>query len=116
MNHTKGRTYEKIAGEYLKKQGYEILEYNYRSRYSEIDIIAKDGACIVFCEVKYRKGKDKLSPFEAVTLQKQKRISHAALYYLTIHNSLNHTSRFDVIGCNDSEIIHIKNAFNFMGA
>ena len=47
--------YEKIAGEFLEKQGYRILEYNFRCRYAEIDIVAKDGEYLVFCEVKFRK-------------------------------------------------------------
>ena len=52
-NHRKtGTRYERIAGEYLKSKGYEILEYNYRSRTGEIDIIARDGEYLVFCEVK----------------------------------------------------------------
>ena len=50
-----GTKYEKIAGEFLEKQGYRILEYNFRCRYAEIDIVAKDGEYLVFCEVKFRK-------------------------------------------------------------
>ena len=46
-----GTKYEKIAGEFLEKQGYRILEYNFRCRYAEIDIVAKDGEYLVFCEV-----------------------------------------------------------------
>ena len=47
-----GAIYEQKAGAYLESQGYEILEYNYRCRSGEIDIIARDGEYLVFCEVK----------------------------------------------------------------
>lgn len=43
-----GEEYEKIAGEYIKKLGYEIIEYNYRCHYGEIDIIAMDKCDLVF--------------------------------------------------------------------
>ena len=55
-NRAIGSKFEKEAGTYLKKHGYEILEYNYRCRAGEIDIIARDGEYLVFCEVKYRNG------------------------------------------------------------
>ena len=61
-----GAKYEQAAGFYLEQQGYEIIEYNYRCRFGEIDIIAKDGSYLVFCEVKYRSCKGKGSPLEAV--------------------------------------------------
>ena len=112
---TLGRSYEQKAGEYLRNLGYQILEFNFRCRYAEIDIIAKDKDCIVFCEVKYRKQKDSKVVFESITPAKQKRISYAALYYLTTHNLTEASSRFDVIGFSESDITHIKNAFSFMG-
>ena len=49
-----GREYEKMAAEYLEASGFQILSCNYRCRYGEIDLIAKDGEVLVFCEVKYR--------------------------------------------------------------
>ena len=49
-----GTAYEKLAGVYLEQQGYEILEYNYRCRMGEIDIVARQGGYLVFVEVKYR--------------------------------------------------------------
>lgn len=111
----KGSLYEKIAGEYLKKKGYQILEYNYRCRYSEIDIIAKQGEYYVFCEVKYRKTNDVTISFEAINMRKQQKISKAALFYLTTHGLMDHPCRFDVIGIAGKEIKHIENAFEYRG-
>ena len=47
-----GTEYEKKAAEYLRQQGFLILEQNFYSRFGEIDIIAKDGRYFVFIEVK----------------------------------------------------------------
>ena len=80
-----GTAYEKMAGEYLKTQGYEILQYNFRCRMGEIDIIAKDHGYLVFIEVKYRRDKSCGHPAEAVTPRKQRTISKVASYYLLTH-------------------------------
>lgn len=110
-----GKDYEKTAGEYLKEKGYEILEYNFRCRSSEIDIVAKKGDVYVFCEVKYRAQNAAGSPLEAVNIQKQKRISKAALYYLMIHGLTDVSCCFDVIGIEGEQILHIENAFEYIG-
>ena len=62
-----GTAYEKLAGAYLEQQGYEILEYNYRCRMGEIDIVARQDGYLVFVEVKYRADSTVGNPFEAVT-------------------------------------------------
>lgn len=50
-----GTEEEALAAVFLKAQGYEILEQNFRCRLGEIDIIARDGSALVFIEVKYRR-------------------------------------------------------------
>ena len=50
-----GSIYEQLAAEQLINMGYSVLARNYRNRFGEIDIIAKDGDTICFCEVKYRR-------------------------------------------------------------
>ena len=49
-----GSRYEEAAAAFLQKQGLTLLEKNFRSRFGEIDLILKDGAYLVFTEVKYR--------------------------------------------------------------
>lgn len=116
MNNRKiGSSYERIAGEYLKLKGYEILEYNFRCRSGEIDIIARDGEYLVFCEVKYRQNVGKGTPFEAVTIEKQKKISKTALYYVTTKYRRDIPCRFDVVGILGNEIRVVKNAFEYIG-
>lgn len=58
MNRRKtGTFYEKQAARYLESRGYEILWHSYRCRFGEIDLVARDGAYLVFVEVKYRSGR-----------------------------------------------------------
>lgn len=111
----KGCQFERKAGTFLEERGYRILEYNFRCPYAEIDIIAKKGNVLIFCEVKYRKGTEMMSPLEAVHRRKMQRISAAALFYIAKHPDADCQYRFDVIGMNDKEVIHIKNAFAFGG-
>ena len=113
-----GTKYEKIAGEFLEKQGYQILEYNFRCRYAEIDIVAKDGEYLVFCEVKYRTDRRKGMPSEAVHIRKQQVISRCALYYMTVNGVWGCPCRFDVVGIlgeAGDEIQLYRNAFDYKG-
>ncbi len=75
-----GARYEELCAEYLRKQGYVIMERNFRTRLGEIDIIAMDGEDIVFIEVKG--GKDTPPPFTRVTPAKLKKILLTVQYYL----------------------------------
>lgn len=110
-----GSDYETMASEYLEQKGYTILERNYRNPHGEIDIIARDGDVIVFCEIKYRTGNRYGTPLEAVDIRKQRRISKVALYYTAGSRApQNVFYRFDVIGIDgEGRIEHIENAFFF---
>jgi putative endonuclease len=111
-----GTAYEKRVGAYLKTQGYEILEYNFRCRSGEIDIVARDGKYLVFVEVKYRRTSSSGNPLEAVDHRKQRTISRTALFYLLKHGYNDTTPcRFDVASVLGEEIEIIKNAFEFCG-
>ena len=110
-----GTDKERLAADYLRENGYEILDMNYRIRQSEIDVIAKDDRMIVFIEVKYRKNTVCGMPREAVDYQKQKRISKAAAHYLLTHGLWERAPcRFDVIEILGSRIRHIQNAFDYI--
>ena len=79
-----------------------------------MDIVARDKEYLVFVEVKYRKTAKKGYPLEAVSMQKQKRISKTALYYMA-ERGLNYLPvRFDVIGILGDDIEHIQNAFDYI--
>lgn len=109
-----GLYYETQAAVFLEKQGYQILERNFRCPAGEIDLIAKEGGYLCFVEVKYRSERETGTPEEAVDAKKQKRISRAALYYL-MKQGLGDTTpcRFDVVGIRPDRIRVTKNAFSF---
>lgn len=111
-----GTTYEKRAGAYLERQGYEIVAYNFRCRLGEIDIIARDGSYLVFAEVKYRRNAANGNPFEAVNDKKQRIISRTAAYYCLTHGyGETMPCRFDVVAVLGDEIMVVKNAFEYAG-
>lgn len=111
-----GTAFEEISAKYLISKGYRILEKNFRSRTSEIDIIAYKDGTIIFCEIKYRSGSDYGDALEAVDIRKQKKICHAArFFYMCRGYSENMPCRFDVIAIyGDKGIKHIENAFDFI--
>ncbi len=110
-----GKFGEDLAARYLKKQGYQILCKNFRCRFGEIDIIAKDSDTVVFIEVKSRRTSTFGHPKFAITHEKQERISKTALYYLKKNDQSNCRARFDVVTVNSvdkkTDVEIIKNAF-----
>ena len=111
---TTGSYYEKRACDYLRAQGYRILEKNYRCRAGEIDLIAREDGYLVFVEVKYRSSGRAGDPAEAVDRRKQKRICRAASFYLMcagMHQD--DPVRFDIVSILNDEIRLIRNAFPY---
>ena len=92
-----GEKGELLAKFYLEKKGYTILEQNFRTRYGEIDIIAKLQNEIIFFEVKTRSSTDHGLPCEAVNKAKQRKIRGVANYYLLTAGCDCSKCRIDVI-------------------
>ncbi len=95
---TLGRQGEEHAVGHLRRLGYRILCRNYRRREGEIDIVAEDGAVLVFVEVKTRSGGSCGDPLEAVTARKRGQIARAAMRYLAENDAHHRPARFDVVG------------------
>ncbi len=107
-----GSYYEEVAVRYLQEQQYQIVARNFRCRIGEIDVIARDGAYLVFVEVKYRSSLKKGYPAEAVTRSKQQTIYRVAAWYLQSQGyAFNVPCRFDVVSICGQEITLLKNAF-----
>lgn len=81
-----GRAAEDSAAKYLLSQGYEILEQNWRTRWCEIDIVAKSGKVVTFFEVKYRKSEQWGSGLEYITPKKLSQMRFAADFWVSSHN------------------------------
>ncbi|WP_435016183.1 YraN family protein [Tundrisphaera sp. TA3] len=109
---------EREAARFLRKRGLRILKRGYRTAQGEIDLIARDGDTLVFVEVKSRRAGE---PAEAVTPEKQRRITLAALHFLRRHGLLETPCRFDVVaivwpeGRHPSSIEHLAHAFEAVG-
>jgi putative endonuclease len=89
---------EDLAATYLKKQGYKILERNYRTPLGEIDLIAQHQGVLVFIEVKTRTSARFGAGQEAVHFGKQSRYRKLADYYLKQKRLGEIAVRFDVVG------------------
>ncbi|MDR0769613.1 MAG: YraN family protein [Burkholderiales bacterium] len=78
----RGREAEALAAAFLARQGLVIVAHNVRSRYGEIDIVARDGATLVFVEVRLRGSPAFGGAVASITAQKQQRLWRAAQHYL----------------------------------
>lgn len=103
---------ETLACIYLVLHGYRIAERNFRSRFGEIDIVAKKGGTTVFVEVKARSGNMLAPPAQAVDAFKQQKLIKTAYRYMARGGD---DFRFDVIEVEKQRlriaVRHIKNAF-----
>ena len=111
-----GRSGEEIACRYLLEKKYDIVARGFRMFRGEIDIIARDGATLVFIEVKARADESHGRPEESVTPGKQRQIRKVAQGYLVEHPSPDVDCRFDVIailfsGPDDYRLVHFIDAF-----
>jgi putative endonuclease len=107
---------ERVAVRLLTDQGIEVLDRNWRCRSGELDVVARDGAALVFCEVKTRTGSRFGHPVEAVTPVKRRRLRQLARAWLQVHDHHAPDLRFDVIGVlvppvGPARVTHLRNAF-----
>lgn len=109
-----GSAYEKIAADYLRKQGIKIREMNYRISQGEIDLIGEDKDTIIFIEVKYRKTASYGYPWEAVSINKQKKICKVARQYC-YGKRIKKQVRYDIVSICGEEILWFQNAFEHIG-
>lgn len=81
----RGKRAEKAAGTYLEEHGFSVLEYNWRTRYCEIDIVARRDNVLHFVEVKYRASSRQGTGLEYITAQKLKQMHFAAELWAAAH-------------------------------
>ena len=88
---------EAAAADLLRKKKWTVLGMNYRCRYGELDIIARDGKELVFVEVKLRRTGGYAPAAEYVTYAKQQKLRLAAESWLVEHDLEDPPCRFDVV-------------------
>ena len=108
---------ERIAAAYLTDSGLRVLDRNWRCRDGELDIVARDGDALVFCEVKTRRAVGFGHPVEAVGHVKQRRLRVLAQRWLATHDEHAPELRFDVVGVlvqadRPALVTHLRAAFS----
>jgi putative endonuclease len=111
-----GRHGEELAAEYLGREGYTIVDRNWRCSQGEIDIVAADGPELVFVEVKARSSVSFGHPFEAITTQKLARLRRLAAAWCEAHPGRGSRVRIDAIAIIAprgavAEIEHLRRVF-----
>ncbi len=118
MSRLLGDRGEREAARYLRRKGMRILARGVRSPVGEIDLVARDRDTLVFVEVKTRR---RGVPAEAVTPEKQRRISLTALHFLRKHFAMEVRARFDIVAIvwpddrSSPTVEHEENAFEAVG-
>src|SRR5438270_8626264 len=116
-----GTRSERAAARFLRRLGYRILARNYVCASGEADLIALDGRCIVFVEVRSTGGDDAVRPAASVDEAKQRRLTQIALDYLRRYRLLECSARFDVLalswppGQREPHVDHYRQAFEAVG-
>lgn len=112
-----GKTGEARAAHYLRRNGYRILEKNFKNRLGEIDLVAEDGGVICFVEVRTRRGTGQHErALASVDSRKQQRLSRMAVSFLKQRGLLERRARFDVMSVifdeGPEDILLLKDAFS----
>src|SRR5882762_9197654 len=112
----RGRLGERAAKKHLRQGGLKFLTANFRSARGEIDLVFRDGDCLVFVEVKTRSSEDWTRPAAAVNASKRRLLSRTALDYLKLLKQPPVKIRFDIVEVLLAdgavrEIRHLPNTF-----
>jgi len=110
-----GQCAERAAARYLARRGLRLIERNYATRSGEIDLIMRDGAELVFVEVRFRASDAFGDGAATVDRRKQNRVIRAALHYIA-RNDCRERCRFDVVSVSRPnyrlQFNWIRNAFS----
>lgn len=110
-----GRAGEERAARLLEGLGWKVLDRGWRSPFGELDLVALDGATLVFVEVKARSSKGFGGPEAAVGARKRSRTVRAAQAYLRARGWETRACRFDVVALAGDETRHYRDAFQAEG-
>jgi len=116
LNLLHGELGERAAKKHLRKLGLKFLTANFKSERGEIDLVFRDGDCLVFVEVKARSSEEWVRPAAFVNARKRKLLSQTALDYLKLIKYPEVKIRFDIVEVLLSdgavnEIRHLPNSF-----
>jgi putative endonuclease len=112
---------ERAAACFLARLGYRVVARNYACPLGELDLVALDGPCVVFVEVRSTGGDDAERPALSVDAPKQRRLTDLALHFLRQRSLLGRAARFDVLAVHwpeaalEPHVVHYPNAFQATG-
>ncbi len=106
----RGQAAEALACDHLRHHGLQVVARNYRCRCGELDLVMRDGAVLVFVEVRYRHDARRGTPVETVTAGKRRRLIRAARRFIQ-QERWDGPCRFDVVGVLDTDLDWVKDAF-----
>lgn len=110
-NRARGRWGEDLAAAHYERNGYRVVDRNWRSTTGELDLVVRDGDLYVFSEVKARRS-DRFGPAAAaVGVDKQRRIRQLAVEWLRAHDLPHVDVRFDVVAITGTRLDLIEAAF-----
>ncbi|GAA3391110.1 YraN family protein [Cryptosporangium minutisporangium] len=107
---------ERVAARHLQQAGLVVLDRNWRCAEGELDIVARDGSALVFCEVKTRRSDRHGTPAEAVVADKAARLRRLACEWIRASGVHPETIRFDVVSVRPqrsgpAHVEHLRGAF-----
>ena len=116
MAHRRGRLGEAAARRHLEAKGLSVLASNVRTARGELDLVLRDGSCLVFAEVKARSARSWTRPARSVDRRKKRALSRAAWDYLRMVGCPRVSWRFDIVevildGDEVREVRHLVDAF-----
>ena len=106
-----GRLAEELAARFLERRGLAVLERNVHCRGGELDLVCRDGATLVFVEVRLRRNAAYGGAGASITARKQQRVVLAARHYLAAHRQSERACRFDCVLLDGATISWLRDAF-----
>ena len=115
-SHRLGAAGERLAADYLRIRGYQVLARNVREGHAEVDLVVRIGRTVAFVEVKTRTGPGYGHPLESITSAKRREVERVAAAWVRRHGAPGDTFRFDAIsvhwaGAGAPTIEHVPDAW-----
>ncbi|MFN2398440.1 MAG: YraN family protein [Gemmatimonadaceae bacterium] len=112
-----GEVGERIAEQWLRGRGWEVLARRFRNGHRDLDLIVRRDDLVAFVEVKARRSSTFGEPVEAVNWRKQRELSRSARVWIDRFGQAGSAYRFDVVGVliagGRAAVQHVENAFDF---
>ena len=107
----RGASAEAEAAHLLIASGYQIVERNFRCRFGELDLVARDGDVLVFVEVRSRSDDGHGAAALMIGPHKQRQVARVAAFYVAATQPAFDECRFDIVAITGGDSLVVKDAF-----